>query len=98
MAKKKETKNINAVMEPVIPQEEQVNVVDVKGFIESKVIEQLGKPVGYSHTNAINVFENRWRVNVYTKDEGFVVKRKIANSFFCIWDGKNLVANPPIVK
>ena len=33
------------------------------------VMEKLGTPPNFSHVNAVNVFNNRWRVNVYDKQQ-----------------------------
>lgn len=48
------------------------------------VMEKLGTPPNFSHVNAVNVFNNRWRVNVYDKQPGFIEKRTIVASFYCI--------------
>ena len=86
----------NAVMEPPI-KDIHPPIVDVKQFLENKVLTDLGTPKNFSHVNAINIFENRWRINVYTKEEGFITKRKIVNSFYCIWTGEELIASPQIL-
>jgi hypothetical protein len=50
------------------------------------VIKQFGRPEGYSHSKVFNVFENYWRVNMYSKaaneKECFINKLFIAKSFF----------------
>jgi len=96
MAKKKETKNAASLMEP--PTQEAPAIVDIKQYIQNKVLEDLGTPNNFSHINAVNTWENRWRVNVYSKEDGFIAKFKIVNSFFCIWENNQLVAKPLIEK
>ena len=53
-------------------------------YVADKLLEINGKPVAFSHVNAINVFDDRWRVNIYTQEEGFITKKKIQASYFCI--------------
>ena len=67
------------------------------------VMNQLGLPPGWSHTKAINTFENRWRVNVYAteaKGQNLVVRSKICDSFYVILndDGSVRAANDQGVK
>jgi hypothetical protein len=62
------------------------------------VIEKLGTPPNFSHVNAVNVFNNRWRVNVYDKQPGFIEKRTIVASFYCIVNKKGEIKSPEIKK
>lgn len=51
----------------------------------------------YSHTKAINTYENRWRVNVYSKESvGLINKFKIVKSFFVIYEKNKIVSNPEV--
>jgi hypothetical protein len=58
----------------------------------------LGTPPNFSHVNAVNVFNNRWRVNVYDKQPGFIEKRTIVASFYCIVNKKGEIKSPEIKK
>jgi hypothetical protein len=51
--------------------------------IESLLFKQVEKPKGHSLTKIINLWENRYRVNLYVEilEEG-LIKRKIQNSYF----------------
>ena len=62
------------------------------------VIEKLGTPPNFSHVNAVNVFNNRWRVNVYDKQPVFIEKRTIVASFYCIVNKKGEIKSPEIKK
>lgn len=58
----------------------------------------LGVPNDYSHTKAINVFENRWRVNVYRfRRDGIpsLIRRVFIgeNSFFVEVDEKGKITS-----
>lgn len=55
-----------------------------KEFVQEKILEINGKPKNFSHVNAVNVFDNRWRVNVYTQEDGFIKKKRIQASYFCV--------------
>jgi hypothetical protein len=52
--------------------------------IESLLFKQVQKPKHYLMTKIINVWENRYRINIYTeKEENNLIKRKIHSSYFC---------------
>ena len=52
--------------------------------IESLLFKQVPKPKNYLMTKIINVWSNRYRINVYTEiDENNLIKRKIDSSYFC---------------
>jgi len=54
--------------------------------IESLLFKQVDKPKNHLMTKIINVWENRYRINVYTEifDETIqLTKRKISASYFC---------------
>ena len=58
----------------------------------------LGVPEGYSHTKAINVFDNRWRVNVYRfRNDGIssLIRRVYIgeNSFFVHVDSSGKITS-----
>jgi len=56
--------------------------------------EQVDKPKNLETCRAINVYDNKYRINVYTRshDELYDLDRvRITQSFFCRLDGDQLV-------
>jgi hypothetical protein len=52
--------------------------------IESLLFKQVPKPKHHLMTKIINVWENRYRINVYVEiEENNLIKRKIHSSYFC---------------
>jgi hypothetical protein len=52
--------------------------------IEHLLFKQIDKPKYYLMTRIINVFENRYRINVYIQiEEDGLIKKRISNSYFC---------------
>lgn len=52
--------------------------------IETLLFNQVDRPKNYLMTKIINVFENRYRINVYTEtEEDNLIKKRIAASYFC---------------
>jgi len=52
--------------------------------IESLLFKQVPKPKYHFMTKIINVWENRYRINVYVEiEEDNLIKRKIHSSYFC---------------
>jgi hypothetical protein len=52
--------------------------------IESLLFKIVEKPKKHLMTKVINLWENRYRVNVYIEiTEDNLIKRKISNSYFC---------------
>jgi hypothetical protein len=52
--------------------------------IEDLLFKQVTKPKHYLMTKIINIFENRYRINVYTEtEEEGLIKKRIAASYFC---------------
>ncbi len=84
------------------PQEEEKEEVkpneQFKETVAQQVLDAVGTPPSFSHVNAVNTFDNRWRVNVYKKSPGFVEKRTIVASFYCITDNKGKIVSPTIQK
>ena len=69
-------------------------------LIEQQLFEMIGgKPKGYLKTKVINVYDNRYRVNVYANytDPAYdMEKTKIAVSCFCqLRDDEFVVTYPP---
>lgn len=59
--------------------------------IESLLFKQIEKPKNHLMTKTINLWENRYRINVYTEiTEDNLVKRKIHSSYFCHYEPGNL--------
>lgn len=59
--------------------------------IESLLFKQVDKPKNHLMTKTINLWENRYRINVYTEiTEDNLVKRKIHSSYFCHYEPGNL--------
>jgi len=65
--------------------------------IEDLLFKQVNKPKHFLMTKIINVFENRYRINVYIEiEEDNLIKKRICNSYFCHYSpGKlTIVAEP----
>jgi hypothetical protein len=59
--------------------------------IENLLFKQVDKPKGHLMTKVINLWENRYRINLYTEIyENNLTKRKIAHSYFCHYEPGNL--------
>lgn len=59
--------------------------------IESLLFKQVEKPKHYLMTKIINVWENRYRINVYIEiEEDNLIKKRIHSSYFCHYDPGNL--------
>ena len=55
--------------------------------IESLLFKQVKKPKNYLMTKIINVWSNRYRINVYTEiQENNLTKRKIHSSYFAHYE------------
>lgn len=83
-ATKKENKESKPSLSPVIVMK---NLHDI-----------VGVPDNYSHSRGFNVFENRWRINVYsfTKTDipTLIKKMHIAASYFLQVDSAGQIINP----
>jgi len=63
--------------------------------IESLLFKQVTKPKNYLMTKIINLWENRYRINVYIKkEENNLIKRKIHSSYFCHYNPGSLIIIP----
>lgn len=59
--------------------------------IESLLFKQVQKPKNHFMTKIINLWENRYRVNIYVEiEENGLIKRKISSSYFCHYKPGNL--------
>ena len=70
--------------------------------VVSMVLGLLGKPVHYFGTTVRNVFEDKWRVNVWTQhysSERVTPVHHISHSFFLtIQNGEITHSDPPIIQ
>jgi hypothetical protein len=52
--------------------------------IESLLFKQVSKPKHYLMTKIVNVWENRYRINIWIEiEENNLTKKKIHSSYFC---------------
>jgi hypothetical protein len=59
--------------------------------IESLLYKQVKKPKHHYMTKVINLWDNRYRINVYIEiEQEGLMKRKIAQSYFCHYSAGNL--------
>ena len=60
---------------------------DLEQKVIDKILNRLGKPHNLHSATAKNVFENKWRVNIWVEElsDGCSVAKRysIAHSFFC---------------
>lgn len=65
--------------------------------IESLLFKQVEKPKHHLMTKVINVFGNRYRINIYTQiEEEGLLKKKIAASYFCHYNPGKLEIIPDV--
>jgi len=58
-----------------------------------KLLNKVGKPDNYFMCKCMNVYDDRYRVNVYVKEDIEDLtghKQYIKDSYFCRYDGTNL--------
>jgi len=59
--------------------------------IEHLLYKQVAKPKHHLMTKIINVYDDRYRINVYTQiEEDGLIKKRIAQSYFCHYSPGNL--------
>lgn len=68
--------------------------------IRSNVFKALGKPENMVRINLVNVFDNRWRMNIWTKisESGGIIRAQISDSFFLHVDEQGGIVHPAIEK
>lgn len=68
--------------------------------IRANVFKALGKPDGMVRINLTNVFDNRWRMNIWTKvsESGGIVRATISDTFFLQVGEQGQILHPEIVK
>lgn len=65
--------------------------------IESLLFKQVEKPKHHLMTKITNVFDNRYRINIYVEiEEDNLIKRKISSSYFCHYTTGKLIIIPDI--
>ena len=63
--------------------------------IESLLFKQVEKPKYFHAIKIINLFQNRYRINIYTEtEEDGLMKKKIAASYFCHYNSGKLEIIP----
>lgn len=63
--------------------------------IESLLFKQVEKPKNHLMTKIIKLWDNRYRINVYTEIfEDNLIKRKISSSYFCHYNPGKLTIIP----
>lgn len=63
--------------------------------IESLLFKQIAKPKHFLMTKIINVYDNRYRINVYIEfQEDNLTKKRIAASYFCHYNPGELKIIP----
>ena len=59
-----------------------------------KIFDQVDKPDNYLMCKALNVYDDRYRVNIYTRvmrgEDKDLEGISISQSYFCKYDGSNL--------
>ena len=61
--------------------------------IESLLFKQVKQPKNYSMIKSINLWENRYRINIYTEtvdQKDKLTKTKIDSSYFCHYEPGDL--------
>ena len=61
--------------------------------IENLLFKQVERPKNYSMIKSINLWENRYRINIYTEtvdQKDKLTKTKIDSSYFCHYETGNL--------
>ena len=105
MPKKPMSKPPLAKKPPSQSSNKELTKEELKSFVEEQVIAKLGKPSNLNFIRASNVFNNRWRVDVwcYHKVEGCISEQScsmIDHSYFIHADehGKITKSDPEINK
>jgi hypothetical protein len=63
--------------------------------IESLLFKQVEKPKNLLMTKIINLWENRYRINIYIEiEEDNLIKKRIHSSYFCHYHPGKLIIFP----
>tara|TARA_B100000809_G_scaffold235387_1_gene253552 strand:- start:385 stop:735 length:351 start_codon:yes stop_codon:yes gene_type:complete len=94
-----------AEKKPLQTNDEGITKEELKSFIEQQVVTKLGQPPSLNFVRASNIFDNRWRVDVWCNYDSTetIVKTKcshIFHSYFIHVDkhGKITKSDPEIKK
>ena len=94
--------DIKKVQRPKPKPETQESTYERDQAVVGMVLDLLGKPPHYFGTTVTNVFEDKWRVNVWTQHWSSVrvtPVNNISHSYFLtIQNGEIVHSNPPIIK
>jgi hypothetical protein len=68
--------------------------------VRTNVFKALGKPDNMIRINLVNVYDNRWRMNIWRKlgESGGIVRSTISDSFFLQVDDQGGIISPVIEK
>jgi hypothetical protein len=59
--------------------------------IEQMLFKQINKPNDFLMTKTINVYANRYRINIYCEqEEDMLIKKRICASYFCHLNNEDL--------
>ena len=91
--------------EETITTQKRTDPIDFTGFVKEQVLNKLGKPKNLNFIRASNIFENRWRIDVWCHFDSTVTIMptkcsKIFHSYFAHTgpDGQIIYSNPEIKK
>ena len=60
-------------------------------YVSKQVLEQVGTPSGYLFSKALNVYDNKYRVNIYTKvQRNEMDSMSISQSYFVRLDDSDV--------
>lgn len=62
-------------------------------YVCKEILKQVGEPDNYFMCKGLNVYDNKYRVNIYVKEDIEDLtghKQYIKDSYFCRYDGTNL--------
>ena len=94
--------NVKKVPLKKTKKDEQESTRERDERVVSMVLELLGEPLNYFGTTVRNVFEDKWRVNVWTQhwsSNMTTPTHNIAHSFFLtIQNGEITHSDPPIIQ
>ena len=94
--------NVKKVQAKKTKQDAQESTYERDQAVVGMVLDLLGKPPHYFGTTVTNVFEDKWRGNVWTQHWSSVrvtPVNHISHSYFLtIQNGEIVHSNPPIIK
>jgi hypothetical protein len=65
--------------------------MDNSEMIKELLFKQVEKPKGLTDVRAVNVFDNRYRINLWVQyEEEGLARTKIGASYFAVLDGEEL--------